>query len=81
MLKSLWRIYHEFTTTVNWQAELKVESSIGDEAAVVRASEMSPKKNPAFLPRMGTRKRHAKTWVYHTSHQLMKGKFGYCTYQ
>jgi len=44
MLKSLWRIYHEFTTTVNWQAELKVEPSIGDEAAVVRASEMSPKK-------------------------------------
>ena len=41
MLKSLWRIYHEFTTTVNWQAELKVEPSIGDEAAVVRASEMS----------------------------------------
>jgi hypothetical protein len=53
MLKSLWRIYHEFTTTVNWQAELKVEPSIGDEAAVVRASEMSPKKIQRFYLEWG----------------------------
>lgn len=60
MLKSLWRIYHEFTTTVNWQAELKVEPSIGDEAAVVRASEMSPKKKSSVSTKNGDEKETCK---------------------
>lgn len=56
MVKSLWRIHHEFTTTVNWQAELKVEPSIGDEAAVVRASEMTPNKRSSVSTKNGDEK-------------------------